>query len=774
MTFNWWTFLFQALNFVVLAYILHRLLYRPLHEAIDRRRQTNAEAQATALHAQKEAESLQQQLRDQLADMERRRQDMIHAAREQAEGDCRKLLAEGERVLQRRRDEALQALERERTEALEALRGEVVDQAVALTRRLLGEAADRTLNQQLALHLADALRHLPEAQRHPLQAQWQPDDGALLEVAQELDSATVTELTEAVAAAVGRRVELSVQIRPALLGGARLRLAGHVWDGSLAGQLDDVAGPRHNDGEAHAMIKHAEHLAQHLHACLDAVRWQVRHREVGWVNRVGDGVAYLLGVPSVRYGELLRRDDGLTALAFDLRPAEVGVLFLDPSEHVSAGDEMRATGSVASVPVGDELLGRVVDALGRPLDGEPPPRCSACWAVEREAPGVVERQPVREPLHTGIKVLDSLLPLGRGQRELILGDRATGKTAIALDAILAQRGSGVRCVYAAIGQRKASITGVVETLQEQGALGHTVVVAADADAPPGQQYLAPYAACTVGEYFMHQGHDVLVVYDDLTRHADAYRRLCLLLGRPPAREAYPADVFYLHARLLERATRLHDRLGGGSLTALPIATTQAGQISAYIPTNLISITDGQIYLDTRLFNEGLRPAVDVGLSVSRVGGKAQPPVLRKLASDLRLLYAQLRELETFARFGAELEPATRQRLERGCRLREALKQPRLRPLRMALECVTLFAVREGYLDPVPIEEVGPFLDALGQRLEEVDPFVLDALEGEEGLSEAVQARLRQAIEAVRGQFLHGESHVAGTDAAALPGRPHHS
>jgi F-type H+-transporting ATPase subunit alpha len=521
------------------------------------------------------------------------------------------------------------------------------------------------------------------------------------------------------------------------------------------------------------MNPQVEGLGRQLHRSLGQIAWQVRRHEVGYVDRVGDGVAYVRGLPTVRHGELLQRDDGLTALAFDLRPADVGVLFLDPAQHVSAGDEVRATGRVASVPVGEELLGRVIDTLGRPLDGVASPRCRACWPVEREAPGVIDRQPVREPLHTGLQVLDSLLPLGRGQRELILGDRATGKTAIALDAILAQRGTGVLCVYAAIGQRKASVTEVVDVLDRHGALSQTVVVAADADAPPGQQYLAPYAACTIGEHFMHQGRAVLVVYDDLTRHADAYRRICLLLGRPPAREAYPADVFYLHARLLERATRLHDRLGGGSLTALPIATTQAGQISAYIPTNLISITDGQIFLDTRLFNEGLRPAVDVGLSVSRVGGKAQPPLLRRLAGDLRLLYAQLRELQTFARFGAELEPATRGRLVRGCRLREALKQPRLRPLRLGQECAVLYAVREGFLDVVPIEQVGACLEALRERLEEIDHDVLDALERQEELSKALEARLRQAIEAVQQRFVEGGEHGGGTDTAAQPGGPRH-
>ena len=371
-----------------------------------------------------------------------------------------------------------------------------------------------------------------------------------------------------------------------------------------------------------------QELAAEIEQDLAAVHWKVRRHEIGRIVRAGDGVAYLRGAPSVRYGELLQKSDGLTALAFDLRRDEVGVLFLDSSEQVGAGDELRATGRVASVTVGDELLSRVIDALGRPLDDGPPIRAAEYWPVEREAPGVIERQPVREPMHTGTKVIDTLLPLGRGQRELILGDRATGKTAIALDAILAQRDSDVVCVYAAIGQRKASIAETVGLLRKFDALKQTVVVVAEADSPAGQQYLAPFTACTIGEYFMHQGRHALVVFDDLTKHADAYRRISLLLNRPPGREAYPPDIFYLHARLLERATRLHDALGGGSLTALPIASTQAGNIASYIPTNLISITDGQIYLDTRLFNEGQRPAVDVGLSVSRVGSKAQPQLLR--------------------------------------------------------------------------------------------------------------------------------------------------
>jgi F-type H+-transporting ATPase subunit alpha len=496
------------------------------------------------------------------------------------------------------------------------------------------------------------------------------------------------------------------------------------------------------------MSELAHSLRDGLRKKLGGVHWQVRQQDVGWIDRVGDGVAYLRGARSVRYAELLETADGRSALAFDVRTEEVGVLFLDSVDGIRAGDEMRLTGRVASTLVGPELLGRVVGPLGQTQDGGRPIASQLRWPVERPAPGVVDRVPVREPLHTGTKTIDALLPIGRGQRELILGDRSTGKTAIAIDAILAQRGTGVLCVYAAIGQDKAGAAEVVNVLQENGAMHYTVVVVSGADSPPGQQYLAPYAACTIGEYFMQQGRHVLVVYDDLTKHADAYRRVSLLLGRPPAREAYPADVFYLHARLLERATKLHDRLGGGSLTALPIATTQAGHISAYIPTNLISITDGQIYLDTRLFNAGLRPAIDVGLSVSRVGGKAQSGILRKLAGDLRLLYAQLRELETFARFGAELEPESRARLERGRRLREALKQPRLKPWRMGHEAALFFAVSQGCLDAIPVEQVGEYLEALCRRLDLVDADVLACLERDDELDEAVSGRLAVSCAAV--------------------------
>jgi F-type H+-transporting ATPase subunit alpha len=457
-------------------------------------------------------------------------------------------------------------------------------------------------------------------------------------------------------------------------------------------------------------------------------------------------------MPSVKYGELLECRDGLAALAFDLRPDEVGALFLGPADRVAAGDEVQLTGRVACVPVGDGLLGRVLDPLGVPVDGGGPLRSEASWPIERPAPGVADRQPVTEPMLTGTKVIDSLLPIGRGQRELILGDRATGKTTIGLDAILAQRGTGVKCVYVSIGERKAALAEVVDALAAHKALEYTAVVAADADTAPGLQYLAPFAACTVGEFFMHRGDHVLVIYDDLTKHADAYRRLCLLLGRPPGREAYPADVFYLHARLLERATKLHDRHGGGSLTALPIASTQAGNVAAYIPTNLISITDGQIYLNTRLFNEGQRPAVDVGLSVSRVGGKAQSAGLRSVVGDLKLLYSQLSELESFTRFGAELEPQTRQRLERGRRLREALKQRPHCPCRLGQLAAALFAVREGLLDSLPVGQIDAFLARFARRLDDAEQPLLEAIESSGALTPEIARPLRDAVTAERTAF----------------------
>lgn len=434
-------------------------------------------------------------------------------------------------------------------------------------------------------------------------------------------------------------------------------------------------------------------------------RAELTAREVGRVVSVGQGIARLRGLPGVQAEELVTFQGGLLGMAYNLDAEEVGVVLLGPSLHLTAGSLVHRTGRILDVPVGEELVGRVVDALGRPLDGRGPIATHRRLAVERPAPPILRRAPVTEPLQTGLKVIDSLLPIGRGQRELILGDRQTGKTAVALDTILNQRDKDVVCVYCAIGQRSSAVAKFLSVLRHHDALRYSVVVVAAGDEPPGVQFIAPYAATTMAEFFMEQGRDVLIVYDDLTRHARAYRELSLLLRRPPGREAYPGDIFYLHARLLERATRLRDEHGGGSLTALPIAETQSQNISAYVPTNLISITDGQIVLSPELFRKGILPAVDVGRSVSRVGGKAQLPCYRAVSGELRLSYAQFEELEVFSRFGTRLDDETIAMLERGRRVREIFQQPQYSPMPVPEQVAVLLAACEGLLNSVPLERI---------------------------------------------------------------------
>lgn len=431
---------------------------------------------------------------------------------------------------------------------------------------------------------------------------------------------------------------------------------------------------------------------------------------------VGSGIARLEGLPSVGAEELIRLPGHQLGMAFNLDPDEVGVVLLDKGNELRAGSEARRTGRVLDVPVGEKLLSRVLDGLGRPIDGDGPVQAARRLPVERVAPPIMDRAPVTVPLQTGLKVVDALIPIGRGQRQLILGDRQTGKTAIALDTIINQADNDVLCVYCAIGKRGSAVARVIEDLKEHDALDYTVVLVTTEEDPPGLQYVAPYAAMSIAEHFMQQGRDVLVVLDDLTRHARAYRELSLLMRRPPGREAFPGDVFYIHSRLLERATHLRPEHGGGSVTALPIVETEAGNMSAYIPTNLVSITDGQIYLSPELFSKGILPAVDVGKSVSRVGGKTQLAAFRAVAGDLRLSYSQFEELETFARFGTRLDKATRQTLERGRRVREILKQPQYHPMPVPEQVAVLVAVEGGLFDDVPPEQVGEVEQRIRERI----------------------------------------------------------
>jgi F-type H+-transporting ATPase subunit alpha len=474
---------------------------------------------------------------------------------------------------------------------------------------------------------------------------------------------------------------------------------------------------------------------------------------VGTVVEVGDGVARVHGLGNAAYNELLQFPHDIMGLVLNLEEDNVGAVILGDYSQIKQGDEVKATGMVVEVPVGDSLIGRVVDPLGRPCDGKGAIRTEKARPVERVAPDVTKRRPVDTPVMTGIKAIDSMIPIGRGQRELIIGDRFTGKSAIPIDTIIAQKGGDLICIYVAIGQKTSKVAQVVATLEKYGAMKHTIVVAADASDPAPLQYLAPYAGCAMGEEFMEQGKDALIIYDDLYKHAWAYRQLSLLLRRPPGREAYPGDVFYLHSRLLERAAKLAPDYGGGSLTALPIIETQAGDMSAYIPTNVISITDGQIYLETDLFNAGIRPAINVGLSVSRVGAAAQRKAMRQVAGRLRLELAQFRELQAFAQFGAtDLDKATRDQLERGRRITEVLKQPQYYPMSLGKEVMILYAVTNGYLDDVPVDKVIAWEGNFHRFMETNHPDLEQKINDDKEIKAETEGVLKVAIKEFKEQL----------------------
>jgi len=475
-----------------------------------------------------------------------------------------------------------------------------------------------------------------------------------------------------------------------------------------------------------------------------------RLEQIGVTERVGDGVATLTGLPEARLDGLLVFEGGVPGLVVALEPESIGCILLGPDQDVTAGSRVADTGDVIRVPVGEALLGRVVNALGIPLDGGPVIVAERYDVVEKSGPSVVERALVTEPLHTGLTVIDALLPLGRGQRELVIGDRSTGKTAITVDAIIHQRSSDVVCIYVAVGQRGSSVNHVIESVRRRGAFERCIFVVGEADDPPGLQWLAPYAACSMAEYFMDRGRHALIVIDDLTKHAAIYRQLSLLLRHPPGREAYPGDIFYIHSRLLERSAKLNDERGGGSLTALPIAETQAGNLSAYIPTNLVSITDGQIYLEPKLFHEGQRPAVNVGKSVSRVGGKTQSPALRNLAQDLRLKYAQFLELEVFTRFGGVVDERSRKTIDHGRRIRAVLCQPQLDPIPLGEQTVLLIALNEGILDGIALEQVEDFRRKLRAWLDRNGRDVRARLETGQQLAEVDRMALLADLRALAG------------------------
>jgi F-type H+-transporting ATPase subunit alpha len=501
-----------------------------------------------------------------------------------------------------------------------------------------------------------------------------------------------------------------------------------------------------------AQIK-ADEISQLIREQIENYESKITVDEVGTVIALGDGIARVYGLDKAMAGELLEFPHGVAGLAMNLEEDQVGVVLLGDYTEIREGDEVKRTGRIMSVPVGKALVGRVVNSLGQPIDDKGPIATTQFIALERIAPGVVDRQPVREPMATGLKAIDSMIPIGRGQRELIIGDRQTGKTAIALDTIINSKGNDLICIYCAIGQKRSSIAQVVKILEDAGAMEYTIVVAASASEPAPMQYIAPYAACAMGEYFRDNKGHALVIYDDLSKHAASYREISLLLRRPPGREAYPGDVFYLHSRLLERAAKMSDKMGGGSLTALPVIETQAGDVSAYIPTNVISITDGQIFLETDLFNSGVRPAVNVGISVSRVGGSAQIKAMRQVAGSLKLELAQYRELAAFAQFGSDLDKATLNQLNRGQRLVELLKQGQFSPLPFSKQILIIFAGTSGALDDMPVEQVRPFESELYKYVEMTNPGLLRTIMEKKILDDNLKAEMAKVIKECKEQFV---------------------
>ena len=508
-----------------------------------------------------------------------------------------------------------------------------------------------------------------------------------------------------------------------------------------------------------AQIK-ADEITQLIRQQIENYESKIAVDEVGTVITLGDGIARVHGLDKVMAGELLEFPHDVAGIAMNLEEDQVGVVLLGEYTEISEGDQVKRTGRIMSVPVGEALVGRVVNSLGQPIDDKGPIATDKFIALERLAPGVIDRQPVREPMATGLKAIDSMIPIGRGQRELIIGDRQTGKTAVALDTIINNKGNDLICIYNAIGQKRSSIAQVVKILSDAGAMDYTIVVAASASEPAPMQYISPYAACAMGEYFRDSKRHALVIYDDLSKHAASYREISLLLRRPPGREAYPGDVFYLHSRLLERASKLSDKMGGGSLTALPIIETQAGDVSAYIPTNVISITDGQIFLETDLFNSGVRPAVNVGISVSRVGGSAQIKAMRQVAGSMKLELAQYRELAAFAQFGSDLDKATQAQLNRGQRLVEVLKQKQFSPLPFSKQILIIFAGTNGFFDDLPVDQVRDFEAELYRFVDATNPGLLRTIMDKRVLDDPLKAEMSKTIKQSKEAFVAERQAVA--------------
>ena len=743
-----WNIFYGLLNFAILAAALYFIGWKLVVKMFKSRRDRIADELEQAKQAKEKAENIRAGLEKARADGDAQGEAIIAKAKETAERSSEEARRADEKsaadIAAGARSDAEQIDYELRRKLTNAAAGEITEAAAQLMSAPEYGERRSALTEKFVAELKDAIQVTPADKVRLYET---GEVSAVLWSEQPLEQETVDEIRDIIAQAFDDdEVNIETDVDASLIGGLRLQVGDTVYDGSLAHRLNVIINSIVSEAVPEGDV------AEALRGRLSKEQSKLDAFQVGTVITLSDGICRVSGLSDVMAGEMLEFGGGLRGLVMDLEKDNVGVVMLGNYDNVQEGDEVRRTGKIIEVPVGEALIGRVVDALGRPVDGKGIIHATESRAIESPAPSVLMRRPVSVPMQTGIKAIDALVPIGRGQRELIIGDRQTGKTAIALDTIINQKGKDLICIYVAIGQKESTVASFVNKLREHGAMDYTIVVCANASEPAPMLYIAPYSGAAMGEYFMYNGKDVLIIYDDLSKQAVAYREISLLLHRPPGREAYPGDVFYLHSRLLERAARLSEEAGGGSMTALPIIETQAGDISAYIPTNVISITDGQIFLETDLFNSGVRPAINVGLSVSRVGGSAQLGAMKQVAGRLRMDLAQYRELAAFSQFGSDLDKATRDTLHRGDRMTELLKQGQFAPMEAADQVVSIFAASEGYADDVELADIARFEKELLDHVHSSYPEIKDQIMTGKKLSAEQLEKLRSVIAEFKKDF----------------------
>ena len=743
-----WNIFYGLLNFAILAAALYFIGWKLVVKMFKSRRDRIAGELEQAKQAEENAENIRAGLEKAREEGDAQGEAILAKAKETAERSSLAAKAadkkSAEDIAAGARNDVEQIDYELRRKLTNAAAGEITEAAAKLMSSSEYGARRAALTEKFVAELKDAIQVTPADKVRLYET---GEVNAVLWSEKPLENSVVDEIRDIIAKAFDEdEVIIETEADESLIGGLRLQVGDTVYDGSLAHRLNVIRNSIVSETVPEGDVTEA------LRGRLGKEQSRLDSFQIGTVISLSDGICRVSGLSDVMAGEMLEFGGGLRGLVMDLEKDNVGVVMLGSYENVQEGDEVRRTGKIIEVPVGEALIGRVVDALGRPVDGKGVIHAAGSRAIESPAPSVLMRQPVSVPMQTGIKAIDALVPIGRGQRELIIGDRQTGKTAIALDTIINQKGKDLICIYVAVGQKESTVASFVNKLREHGAMDYTIVVCANASEPAPMLYIAPYSGAAMGEYFMYNGKDVLIIYDDLSKQAVAYREISLLLHRPPGREAYPGDVFYLHSRLLERAARLSKEAGGGSMTALPIIETQAGDISAYIPTNVISITDGQIFLETDLFNSGVRPAINVGLSVSRVGGSAQLGAMKQVAGRLRMELAQYRELAAFSQFGSDLDKATRDTLHRGDRMTELLKQGQFAPMEAADQVVSIFAASEGYADDVELEDIARFEKELLDHIHSSYPEVREQVMSGKKLSKEQLEKLRSVIAEFKKDF----------------------